>query len=65
MLQLISRLVSIPNRDYLELQCLLENFVLLCQRVSIPNRDYLELQFDDAAAASDTGNAFQSLIGII
>ncbi len=47
--------VSIPNRDYLELQfdwlrqershCLLD--------VSIPNRDYLELQFSDVVIFGD------------
>ncbi len=57
--------VSIPNRDYLELQSAIvfdraNNFL-----VSIPNRDYLELQFQIETVYLLIWLRFQSLIGII
>ncbi len=63
--QEIEKYVSIPNRDYLELQLLhLGVFIPLCF-VSIPNRDYLELQWVRLYRHERIKILFQSLIGII
>ncbi len=58
--------VSIPNRDFGELQsahCVI--FIPVKPRVSIPNRDFGELQFAMHLSDIDEGKKFQSLIGIL
>ena len=41
----LNALVSIPNRDFDELQCKKANLVPALHLVSIPNRDFDELQY--------------------
>ncbi len=37
--------VSIPNRDFIELQCEILRQAIAPPVVSIPNRDFIELQY--------------------
>ncbi len=56
--------VSIPNRDFNELQFILETNSSLGNIVSIPNRDFNELQLLRGVSPT-TIFRFQSLIGIL
>ncbi len=57
-------LVSIPNRDFDELQFVNKCCAAFTFAVSIPNRDFDELQLSITVAGSPTAK-FQSLIGIL
>ncbi len=59
-------MVSIPNRDFDELQSTASAADAHDRGVSIPNRDFDELQFQPIVTAENAlPEAFQSLIGIL
>ena len=57
--------VSIPNRDFVELQSNIVASPMTLDQVSIPNRDFVELQSSLSALTGDVAILFQSLIGIL
>ncbi|QFS48509.1 hypothetical protein GXM_06003 [Nostoc sphaeroides CCNUC1] len=57
-------MVSIPNRDFDELQFQEKSVLKFFLEVSIPNRDFDELQFL-GAIVPEPNTGFQSLIGIL
>ena len=59
-----SKIVSIPNRDFGELQCGCGVVDVGWFEVSIPNRDFGELQFSVEIQPLES-HRFQSLIGIL
>ncbi len=61
----VSSQVSIPNRDFVELQCEFGKLLWEITKVSIPNRDFVELQFLELNYPQLSIYKFQSLIGIL
>ncbi len=57
--------VSIPNRDFGELQYKSLHTLAGYSLVSIPNRDFGELQLEYLLAVESESSTFQSLIGIL